>query len=90
MLYPAGRYWRQAVRMVSRRVAWSAAAAIMALAAGGCSIPSALPASRAPAVSRGTVATSGKVISLTSISTLKALFNRADGHARLVLIFSPT
>jgi hypothetical protein len=30
------------------------------------------------------------VISLNAISTLRSLFNRADGHTRLVLIFSPT
>jgi len=30
------------------------------------------------------------VISLTQIATLRSLFNRDDGHPRLVLIFSPT
>jgi hypothetical protein len=30
------------------------------------------------------------VISLNAISTLRSLFNRADGHTRLVLILSPT
>jgi len=30
------------------------------------------------------------VIALNAISTLRSLFNRADGHTRLVLIFSPT
>jgi len=29
-------------------------------------------------------------MSLNQISTLKSLFNRDDGHPRLVLIFSPT
>jgi len=43
-------------------------------------------ASRGP----GTGARSGGVISLTGISTLKLLFNRDNGHPRLVLIFSPT
>ena len=33
---------------------------------------------------------SGSVISLNNISTLKSLFNRDNGHPRLVLIFSPT
>ena len=32
----------------------------------------------------------GSVISLNSITTLKSLFNRDNGHPRLVLIFSPT
>jgi hypothetical protein len=30
------------------------------------------------------------VITLSHISTLKSLFNRDNGHPRLVLIFSPT
>jgi hypothetical protein len=32
----------------------------------------------------------GGVVALNAISTLRSLFNRADGHTRLVLIFSPT
>ena len=32
----------------------------------------------------------GGVIALNTITTLRLLFNRADGHTRLVLIFSPT
>ncbi len=35
-------------------------------------------------------AVSSRVIALNQMSTLRALFNRADGHPRLVLIFSPT
>jgi hypothetical protein len=34
--------------------------------------------------------TDGRVIALTNMSVLRALFNRDMGHARLVLIFSPT
>jgi hypothetical protein len=30
------------------------------------------------------------VITLNAISTLRSVFNRANGHTRLVLIFSPT
>jgi hypothetical protein len=30
------------------------------------------------------------VITLNNIDTLKSLFNRDDGHTRLILIFSPT
>ena len=70
-------------------MAWSAAAAVTALAAVGCTIPAALPSHGSTSGHQAATA-SGRVISLTSIGTLKALFNRADGHARLVLIFSPT
>ena len=40
--------------------------------------------------SHGTAASNGRVITLNTISTLKSLFNRDDGHTRLILIFSPT
>ena len=32
----------------------------------------------------------GRVVQLSRISTLRTLFNQADGKTRLVLIFSPT
>ena len=53
------------------------------------------PGTSAPGVSTAPAhpaATSrpGGVIALNAISTLRSLFNRADGHTRLVLIFSPT
>ena len=35
-------------------------------------------------------APSARVISLTTISTLKSLFNRSAGHPRLLLLLSPT
>jgi hypothetical protein len=43
-----------------------------------------------PAGGAGTAASSSGVITLNKISTLKSLFNRDDGHTRLILIFSPT
>jgi hypothetical protein len=58
---------------------WAAAAACLALAACTTAAPG-----------HGTVPRSGGVISLTQISTLRSLFNRDNGHPRLVLIFSPT
>ena len=71
------------------RPAWgmaAAAAAVLALAACTSSL--------APATSsghgHGAGSQSGKVITLTGISTLKTLFNRDSGHPRLILIFSPT
>jgi hypothetical protein len=72
--------WRK--RLTSR-----AAAVAAALAAGSVlvSCSSAPPTAGAGAASR-----SGSVVSLTTISTLRSLFNRDNGHPRLVLIFSPT
>ena len=43
-----------------------------------------------PAGGAGTAASGSGVITLNKISTLKSLFNRDDGHTRLILIFSPT
>jgi len=57
------------------------------LAAAAASV---LLTSCAPAAHAGHKASQGGVITLSHISTLKSLFNRADGHPRLVLIFSPT
>ena len=77
------------------RPARSVMAVVTVVACGlllvSCSSP---PASTAPGASasaaRPAAAHPGGVISLNDISTLRSLFNRADGHTRLVLIFSPT
>jgi hypothetical protein len=62
------------------------------LVAAACS-PSSVstaPGTSAPAARSGAAAHPSRVISLNAISTLRSLFNRSDGHTRLVLIFSPT
>jgi hypothetical protein len=65
---------------------------VCGLVAAACS-PSSVstaPGTSAPAARSGAAAHPRGVISLNAISTLRSLFNRADGHTRLVLIFSPT
>jgi hypothetical protein len=72
--------WRERLR------SWPAgvvAAAVVSLALASCT-------QAAPPVGQGAASRSGGVISLNEISTLKSVFNRDDGHPRLVLIFSPT
>jgi hypothetical protein len=59
-------------------------------AAPGRSTAAAAPSAAAASPSPAAAAPSGGVISLTAISTLRSLFNRDNGHPRLVLIFSPT
>jgi hypothetical protein len=75
------------------RVAWhkrlrSQPVVVAAAAAAGLVMASC--ASTAAPAGQGAAPRSGGVISLTGISTLKSLFNRDNGHPRLVLIFSPT
>jgi hypothetical protein len=48
------------------------------------------PGTSAAAAQPAAASRPGGVIALNAISTLRSLFNRADGHTRLVLIFSPT
>jgi len=75
-----GVAWRRRLR------SWPAlvvAAAAVSLALASCT-------QTAPPAGRGAAARGGGVISLKEISTLKSVFNRDDGHPRLVLIFSPT
>jgi len=72
--------WRERLRSWSARVV---AAAAVSLALASCT-------QTAPPAGQGAAARSGGVMSLTEISTLKSLFNRDNGHPRLVLMFSPT
>ena len=68
------------------------AAIACSLTAAACS-PSSVsgaPGTSAPAAPSGATSRPGGVISLNAISALRSLFNRAYGHTRLVLIFSPT
>jgi len=51
---------------------------------------SAAPGASAPAARPAATSRPHGVITLNAISTLRSLFNRANGHTRLVLIFSPT
>ena len=70
-----------AARPLVRTVATALAAATLLAACGshGGAAPSA-----------GVTGAQGRVIALTKMSELQTLFNRDQGHARLVLIFSPT
>jgi predicted small secreted protein len=64
-------------RLRSRLVITALGAALVATVTAGCN--------------PGTSASgSGRVVTLTRISTLRTMFNQADGKARLVLILSPT
>jgi hypothetical protein len=85
-----GTIWR---RVKESRLAWAVAAVLAAgfLAASCSPSPvSTAPGTSAPTGRSGPAAHPSSVISLNAISTLRSLFNRADGHTRLVLIFSPT
>lgn len=70
-----------AARPLVRAIATAFATALLLSAcdAGGGAAPSG-----------GVTGTQGRVIALTKMSVLRNLFNRDQGHARLVLIFSPT
>jgi hypothetical protein len=74
--------------VAGRRGLRSRLAGVIAAVAAALVLASCTPA--APAASPGAASRSGSVISLNDISALKSLFNRDDGHTRLILIFSPT
>jgi hypothetical protein len=71
--------WRERLRLWPAQVMAAAASLVLV----SCT-------QTAPPAGRGAASRSGGVISLNEISTLKSLFNRDNGHPRLVLIFSPT
>jgi len=77
------------VRTVTTAGRIAGAGAAVCLLAASCS---AQPGRTAPgaSASAGQQAASSRVLALNRMSVLRALFNRADGHVRLVLIFSPT
>jgi hypothetical protein len=66
------------------------AAVALGLLAASCSAQPAPDASGASRAAGHELASGGGVLTLNRMSTLRALFNLAGGHARLVLIFSPT
>ena len=92
-----GSAWRKAGGSRPARVAMATVAIVVSgLMMVSCSPSSVSTAPGTPAPAGATSSPGGAtsrpsgVISLNAISTLRSLFNRADGHTRLVLIFSPT
>jgi len=86
--------WREAGGSRSARAAVTAVVCGLLMVSCSSSV-STPPGTTAPGVSTapgrsGDTSRPVGVISLNTISTLRSLFNRADGHTRLVLIFSPT
>jgi hypothetical protein len=79
---------RNGMRVTWRKRRRSRLAVVVAAGAAGLVLASC--SSAAPAAGPGAASRSGGVKSLNQISTLKSLFNRDNGHPRLVLIFSPT
>ena len=75
--------------MGTARRARLAAATAAVLALASCT-PALAPARSSPGHGHGAGPESGTVIALNHITTLRTLFNRAAGHPRLILIFSPT
>jgi hypothetical protein len=80
-------------KQTRKRIAWrkrlmSRAATVAAAVAAGSVLVSCSPGA-SPAGPAG-ASRNGGVVSMTGISMLRSLFNRDNGHPRLVLIFSPT
>jgi len=75
-------------RVTTTARAAGAAAAVGLL--GAASHTPSVPGSPASASPRAGSAASSSVLPLNKIAVLRSLFNRTDGHPRLILIFSPT
>jgi hypothetical protein len=80
--------WRKRLRSGLAVVAAAGAAAALVLASCSSAAPAAGGGTASPGA--GSSSRTSGVISLTGISTLRSLFNRDNGHPRLVLILSPT
>jgi hypothetical protein len=89
-----GSAWPKAWGSSPGRAVMAAVTAVVSgLLMASCSASPVSTAPGTPAPGTSTAAATsrpGGVIALNSISTLRSVFNRADGHTRLVLIFSPT
>lgn len=85
-----GSAWRKAGASRPARAAVTAVVSGLLVASCSTSSVSNAPGTSAPASRSATASHPGGVIALNAISALRSLFNRADGHTRLVLIFSPT
>lgn len=70
-----------------RRARGAAVAFAVVLLLAACS---AQPPARGAAASSRQAGPAGRVVALTGISVLRSVFNHDRGHARLVLILSPT
>ena len=76
-----GTAWRA---RLGSRVAWGVAAVLGLAACTSTLTPASSSGHGRDAVS------SGSVITLNHITTLRTLFNHDAGHPRLILLFSPT
>ena len=81
-----GSAWPKARGSRPARAVMAALTAVVS----GLLLASCSPSPASTASGQAAAAHPGGVISLNAISTLKSVFNRDDGHPRLVLIFSPT
>ena len=75
---------------LSLRLVRALAAAAMMAALPGVLASCASSGTASGAAAAASNASVGRIITLNHIDTLKSLFNRDDGHTRLILIFSPT
>ena len=77
---------------VIRTATAAGTAVVVGLLAGSCAeshAPS-MPVSPASASPQKAGSASRPVLAVNKIGTVRSIFNQADGHPRLILIFSPT